>query len=169
MGGTLKSSQDGNRCFRFRLLTTHLIVGLGETEEEILHIIQWCVDNGVYPALFAFTPMPDTKMQNHPRPPVPTYRRVQVAQYLITNSILRYEEMRFEKGRLQQLNISEKELENIIQTGEPFTTKGCPDCNRPYYNEKPGGPIYNYPRKPNEKDLEKIKREIQPTVTSPLE
>jgi biotin synthase-related radical SAM superfamily protein len=31
-------------------------------------------------------------------------------------------------------------------TGEPFQTSGCPDCNRPFYNEQPGGPLYNYPR-----------------------
>jgi len=31
-------------------------------------------------------------------------------------------------------------------TGEPFRTSGCPDCNRPFYNERPSGPLYNYPR-----------------------
>jgi biotin synthase len=30
--------------------------------------------------------------------------------------------------------------------GEAFRTSGCPDCNRPFYNEQPGGPLYNYPR-----------------------
>ena len=160
----LKSLKMATKVLGTHSVTTHLIVGLGETEEEVLHIMQWCVDNGIYPALFAFTPIPGTKMQNHPRPPVSTYRRVQVAQYLITNLITTYEEMKFEKGRLQHLNISEKQLGNIIQTGEPFTTKGCPDCNRPDYNEKPGGPIYNYPQEPNEKDLENIKREIQPAL-----
>ena len=29
--------------------------------------------------------------------------------------------------------------------GEPFQTSGCPDCNRPFYNEQPAGPLYNYP------------------------
>ena len=27
-----------------------------------------------------------------------------------------------------------------------FETSGCPGCNRPYYNERPGGMLYNYPR-----------------------
>jgi biotin synthase-related radical SAM superfamily protein len=31
-------------------------------------------------------------------------------------------------------------------SGEPFQTSGCPDCNRPFYNEQPSGPLYNYPR-----------------------
>ena len=30
--------------------------------------------------------------------------------------------------------------------GEAFETAGCPDCNRPFYNERPGGTMYNYPR-----------------------
>jgi biotin synthase-related radical SAM superfamily protein len=30
--------------------------------------------------------------------------------------------------------------------GEAFCTAGCPGCNRPFYNERPGGPMYNYPR-----------------------
>jgi len=30
---------------------------------------------------------------------------------------------------------------------EEFRTSGCEGCNRPYYNERPGGTIYNYPRK----------------------
>jgi biotin synthase len=38
-------------------------------------------------------------------------------------------------------------LEALLpSTGEPFQTSGCPDCNRPFYNEQPGGPLYNYPR-----------------------
>ena len=33
-----------------------------------------------------------------------------------------------------------------IINGQAFQTSGCDDCNRPYYNERPGGLIYNYPR-----------------------
>jgi biotin synthase len=28
-----------------------------------------------------------------------------------------------------------------------FQTWGCPNCNRPYYNEIPGKVIYNHPNK----------------------
>ncbi|HDI74230.1 MAG TPA: hypothetical protein ENF57_04430 [Candidatus Korarchaeota archaeon] len=28
---------------------------------------------------------------------------------------------------------------------EAFLTSGCPSCNRPFYNERPRGPIYNFP------------------------
>ena len=36
-------------------------------------------------------------------------------------------------------------LRALIADGRPFQTPGCPGCNRPYYNERPGGPMYNYP------------------------
>ena len=38
-------------------VSTHIIVGLGETEKEAAQVIQRCVDMGVLPALFAFTPI----------------------------------------------------------------------------------------------------------------
>jgi lipoyl synthase len=38
-------------------VSTHVIVGLGETEKEAVEVIQRCVDLGVLPALFAFTPV----------------------------------------------------------------------------------------------------------------
>ena len=49
--------------------------------------------------------------------------------------------------------------------GDAFQTVGCPGCNRPYYNERPSGPLYNYPRDLTMEELnnekEMIKRLIQ--------
>lgn len=130
-------------------VTTHLIVGLGEREKEIVKILQWCVDLGVYPSLFSFTPVPGTNMQNHPQPSLSHYRRIQIAHYLITHSKTRWEKMIFdEDGRLIDFGIPKKQLRQVVKSGIPFLTSGCPSCNRPYYNERPGGPLYNYPEKP---------------------
>jgi biotin synthase len=130
-------------------VTTHLIVGLGEREKEIVKILQWCVDLGVYPSLFSFTPVPGTNLENHPQPSLSHYRRIQIAHYLITRSTTRGEKMIFdEDGRLIDFGISKKQLRQVVKSGMPFLTSGCPSCNRPYYNERPGGPLYNYPEKP---------------------
>ncbi len=137
-------------------VTTHLIAGLGEKEEDFAMMIQRCVDSGVYPAVFAFTPIPGTVMADRPPPSVVKYRRLQVAQYLITHGISRYEDMKFRDGRLTNFGISKEELLETIRTGKPFITSGCPGCNRPYYNERPGGPIYNYPRQPAPSDISVI-------------
>lgn len=142
-------------------ITTHLIVGLGETEKEIVQMIQWCVDLGVYPSLFAFTPIPGTLLENSPQPSLNHYRKVQIAHYLITHGKTRCENMIFDgEGRLVAFGVPEEELWQVVRTGEPFVTSGCPGCNRPYYNERPGGPLYNYPRQPLPEEIAEIERQI---------
>lgn len=137
-------------------VTTHLIVGLGESEEEFIQMVQRCHDRGIFPAVFAFTPVAGTRMSGHPRPPIDSYRRIQVAHYIITRGLGRYENMRFKEGQLIDFGIPKEDLRNIVLSGEPFVTSGCPGCNRPYYNEEPRGPLYNFPRKPSQKDVEII-------------
>jgi biotin synthase-related radical SAM superfamily protein len=138
---------------------THLIVGLGETEREMVQTIQWCVDSGVYPGLFAFTPIPGTLLEKCPQPSLSHYRRIQIAHFLITRGKTRFERMIFDgDGRLVDFSVSEEELRQVIRTGKPFVTSGCPGCNRPYYNEKPGGPLYNYPRQPLPEEIAEIEK-----------
>jgi biotin synthase len=52
--------------------------------------------------------------------------------------------MRFEAERLVALDVPPEVVARALATGAPFRTSGCPDCNRPLYNERPGGPMYNY-------------------------
>lgn len=148
-------------------VSTHLIVGLGETEEEVVKTIQWCIDLGVYPALFAFTPIPGTRLENRPQPPISCYRRIQIAHYLIVSERMRCEKMTFdEEGTLEDYGIPREQLWQVIRTGRPFLTSGCQGCNRPYYNESPSGPLYNYPRQPSPEEISEIERQIQ--TSSPL-
>jgi biotin synthase len=142
-------------------VSTHLIVGLGETEREMVEIIQRCVDMGVLPALFAFTPVAGTSLEHMPQPLIQTYRRIQIARHLIVHGTARCENMRFdEEGYISDFSVDKQTLLEMIQKGEPFHTSGCPNCNRPYYNEKPSGPIYNYPKKISQKELFEIKRQL---------
>jgi biotin synthase len=139
---------------------THLIVGLGETEKEIVQTIQWCTDSGVYPSLFAFTPIPGTALETLPQPSVATYRRVQLAHYLIVHGKTRFENMKFDEDeRVIDYGVSESLLQQVVESGSPFLTSGCPGCNRPYYNERPGGPFYNYPRQPLPEEIREIKEQ----------
>lgn len=140
-------------------VSTHLIVGLGETEKEMVYMIQKCVDMGVLPALFAFTPVAGTALENMNPPPIPQYRRIQLARHLIVHEIARCEDMGFDwEGRITDFGVDKQTLKQVVESGAPFQTSGCPNCNRPYYNEKPSGPIYNYPRPLN---TEEIKRAIE--------
>jgi biotin synthase len=143
-------------------VTTHLIAGLGETEKDMIRIIQRCIDTGVYPGLFAFTPIPGTALESSTPPTVAQYRRIQLAGHLIIQEKTRYENMRFDNnGRIVDFGVSKDPLHQIIITGLPFVTSGCPNCNRPYYNEKPSGPLYNYPFVPTDSELEEIEKVLE--------
>jgi biotin synthase len=136
------------RIFGEGRVSTHLIAGLGETEGEMVRTLQECVDMGVLPALFAFTPIKGTAMQNTVQPPVSGYRRLQIARDLIVHRLSRFSKMQFDStGYILGFGVDKKELRKRVKGGEAFITSGCPDCNRPFYNEKPSGPIYNYPRR----------------------
>jgi biotin synthase len=154
--------EEAVRIFGRGFVGTHLIVGLGEEEREMVQTIQWCVDLGVYPGLFSFTSIPGTALENQPQLSLRCYRRIQLAHYLITHGKTRYESMGFsEDGRIVDLDISKELLRRVIRTGSPFATSGCPNCNRPYYNERPGGPIYNYPKQPSPEEIAEIEKQIQ--------
>jgi biotin synthase-related radical SAM superfamily protein len=143
-------------------VSTHLIVGLGETERQFMEAVQECVDTGVLPALFAFTPIRGTALAGRDQPAIDVYRRLQLARYLIVEGLARSEDMHFDdEDRVLDFGVSKLKLFTIVETGLPFLTSGCPGCNRPFYNEKPSGPIYNYPHSISAAELKKIKRKLK--------
>ncbi len=143
-------------------VSTHLIVGLGETEKEIVNAIQESVDMGVLPALFAFTPIKGTALASCQQPALDVYRRVQLARHLIVNGKVRAEDMRFDsESRLVDFGACRSLLISVVESGLPFLTSGCSNCNRPFYNEKPSGPLYNYPRNIRSIEMKMIKRELK--------
>lgn len=142
-------------------VSTHFIIGLGESDEEIIGMVQRMVDMGVYPSLFAFTPIAGTRMACRNQPPIQRYRRIQLAHYLITNGMSEAGKMEFNnEGDLLDLGVNIEAIRSAIKSGIPFMTSGCPGCNRPYYNERPGGTIYNYPRKPDMDELKRIEKQL---------
>jgi len=142
-------------------VSTHLIVGLGESDAELIIMIQMMVDTGINPGLFAFTPIQGTLLEKSSQPSLVRYRRIQVARYLIASGKAKYSMMKFgPEGNLVDCGIPLGDLNEISASGEPFLTSGCPDCNRPFYNEKAGGPFYNYPRKPTRDEISQIITEM---------
>lgn len=144
----------------FEGVTTHLIVGLGETEEEAVRTIQDLTDRGVTIGLFAFTPVRGTQLEKMTQPKLEVYRRVQLAHHLIQRKMGSYGGMGFVDGKLTDLGVGSETLDQVSESGWPHRTSGCPGCNRPFYNESPRGPIYNYPRKPTKREIEEMKSEL---------
>jgi biotin synthase len=143
------------------MVTTHLIIGLGENDKEMLETVQQVWDMGVYPALFAFTPLPSLQLKIQ-APGPQRYHAVQLAHYLIVNDITTAKKLKFDDfGKLIEYNVSSKLIEEIIKKGDAFRTSGCADCNRPFFNEKPQGPIYNYPQVLNEVEVKSVEIQIR--------
>lgn len=126
-------------------VTTHLIVGLGETEQEMINTIAACRDNGIRVGLFAFTPVRGTALSHKPPPAIGHYRRVQLAHYLLKQGYSQ-DIFQYQDGRLTGIALPLAEVTAAIADGKAFETSGCSGCNRPFYNERPGGVMYNYPR-----------------------
>lgn len=137
-------------------LNTHIICGLGETEAEALTLIDRLVRAGITVALFAFIPLKGTPMEGFEPPPVDAYRRIQTGYYLLQKKMADLSSFIFEDGRLFSYGLTEKELTGFLTDGTAFRTSGCPGCNRPYYNEKPGGVIYNYHRPLSDSECKKV-------------
>jgi biotin synthase-related radical SAM superfamily protein len=142
----------------------HLIVGLGETEKEMVDAIQQAQNMGASTHLFSFFPERGSPMEKHSSPPLDQYRRIQLARWIINESLGSASRMKFdENGRLIDFGM---EIESLIQIGEPFMTSGCPGrdgkvaCNRPYGNERPSGPIRNFPFIPEAEDIEEIRQQL---------
>jgi biotin synthase-related radical SAM superfamily protein len=128
-----------------QIATVHLIVGLGETEHEMIERILWAQELKLGVGLFAFTPVRGTPMADGKQPLLRNYRRMQAARWLILNHGAGMANFRFTRqGTLQALDLDG--WREALASGEAFQTPGCPGCNRPFYNERPGGTMYNYPR-----------------------
>jgi biotin synthase len=142
-------------------VSTHLIVGLGETEEEIIRLIGDLTGHGITVGLFAFTPVRGTRLADRSAPLLAAYRRVQAAHYLLRRGLVGVADLAFTaNGELSGFGLAPMAVRDILSGGvegdEPgaaFRTTGCPDCNRPYYNERVGREPYNYPRSLTESEL----------------
>ncbi len=123
--------------------SVHLIVGLGDSDEDIIRQIQAAHDRHCTVALFAFTPVRGARL-DLPAPDIGRYRAIQLARALITSNRATIDAMTFANGQLQAINVEPAVIDRSLATGTPFRTSGCPNCNRPLYNERPGGAMYNY-------------------------
>lgn len=146
----------------------HLICGLGETEREMVQAVSRARTMGGSTHLFSFFPEPGSAMQSVSPPHIGSYRRIQLARWLIDHDKARPGDMEFDSlGRIVGFGMPVDEWRRVVATGDPFQTSGCPGpdgkvaCNRPYGNEKPGRDIRNFPFPPDEEDLEKIGIELE--------
>ena len=145
----------------------HFMTGMGETEQEMCDAIQKVRNIGGRTHLFSFFPEANSQMSDHPVPPMAHYRRIQIARYLIDNRMSEISWFNFDDtGRILDFGLSDQQMEDIINSGEPFRTSGCTGydgevaCNRPFANSRPGPEMRNYPFKPEKKDIIRIRQQF---------
>lgn len=57
-------------------VSTYILAGLGDTEEEIISVSTMLIDLGVYPFVVPFTPVAGTPLENHPMPDPEMLKRI---------------------------------------------------------------------------------------------
>jgi biotin synthase len=159
---------DARAIFGPEKFGVHIIVGMGETEHDVLRLVQRIVDLGGHNHMFCFFPEQGSLMDHLPATPRDQWRRVQLGRYLIDYRGARVEQMKFdEHGRVMDFGLPTGELDDIIDTGLPFRTSGCPGkfaddisaCDRPY-GDSPPSDIASYPFAPERKDIKKIRKQL---------
>jgi biotin synthase len=146
---------------------SHFVTGLGETEQEMAEVIQQVQDMGGWTHLFSFFPEEDSQLSDHPIPDMDHYRRIQLARHLIDERLTRADRFSYDaQGKITDFGVSEEVLDAAIDSGEPFRTSGCAGydgevaCNRPFANSRPGPNLRNYPFKPNDNDVARIRMQM---------
>ena len=143
-GRHLEAIREAVEVFGRGNVVTYLIVGLGETDEEAIKFIVSFRDLGVHVALHSFTAVPGLRIEGAETPSLERYRSVQLARFLLYHRKAQLENFVFEEGHLAGI-VGVDDLKSTASSPLPYLTTGCPDCNRPFYNERVRGPLYNLP------------------------
>ncbi len=133
----------------------HTVVGLGETDEDLLALFVALRDRQIFSYLFCFNPEPGTRMAGQPQPSLARWRRVQLARQLVLGEGYGLERFGFDpRGGLAVVRAGRADLEMVVTDGQAFMTNGCPDgeggpgCTRPYGSYRPAEPFRDYPFAP---------------------
>ena len=144
----------------------HVIVGLGESDQELIDLFYQARAEEIAAYLFSFNPEPGTDMAGAPRAPISRLRRIQLTKHLIEERGLPRAAIEFdEAGALLRVHAPQGLIEECVAAGTPFMTGGCPDrtgkvaCNRPFGSYRPGEKFRDYPFRPTEDDVAVIRAE----------
>ena len=157
----------GLKVFGHPHVGVHLMIGMGETEREMVSLMARLWEMGIVNHLFSFFAEEGSALEGRSQPPWESYLRVQLARYLIEEGLTSFHEMAFNPyGHITGFGMDPGRLQKIIDLGTPFMTTGClgPDgqvaCNRPFGNCLPDAHQWNYPYQPNQEELNLIREHI---------
>ena len=158
---------DAREIFGPWKVNCHTLVGLGETDRDLIDIFTRLRDREIFSYLFCFNPEPDSRMADHPKSPLRRWRRIQLAKHLIESEDFTADQFDYDADdNLRVLDGDGAVIERSIASGIPFMTNGCPGaggepgCTRPYGSYRPSEPIRDFPFVPNADDLAGIRSDL---------
>jgi len=158
---------DAREIFGPWKVNCHTLVGLGETDRDLVDIFTRLRDREIFSYLFCFNPEPDSRMAGHPKSALRRWRRIQLAKHLIESEGFTAGRFDFDAdGNLAALDGDGTVVERSVESGIPFMTNGCPGaggepgCTRPYGSYRPSEPIRDFPFLPDADDLAGIRSDL---------
>ncbi len=156
------------RIFGPMKVNCHVVVGLGETDRDLVDLFYRLRSEQIAAYLFSFNPEPGTVMAGLPRAPLTRWRRIQLAKHLIEHRQVPRGAIEFDaEGMLTRVRAPRALIDACLEEGIAFMTDGCPDrtgkmaCNRPFGSYRPGEPFRDYPFLPDETDRPIIRCETR--------
>ncbi len=145
----------------------HTVVGLGETDAELIDLFFRLREREIFAYLFCFNPEPDSRLGQHPKSSISRWRRIQLAKRLIEEKGYGQQAFDFDSdGSLLNIDAPREAVEEVVEEGIAFMTDGCPGengepgCTRPYGSYRPTESFRDFPFLPEGPDLGLIRGEL---------
>ncbi len=145
----------------------HVVVGLGESDAEMVDVLYDLKARQILSFLFSFNPEPDSRMGDHPKSSINRWRRIQLVKYLIEEHDLPRHKITFDdSGAMTKLKALPGQVAAIVDQGTAFMTHGCtsangePGCTRPYGSYRPSEAYRDFPFQPDALALAGIRMEL---------
>lgn len=158
---------DAREIFGPWKVNCHTLVGLGETDADLVEIFCRLADQEIFSYLFCFNPEPDSRLGGQAASTLRRWRRAQLVRHLVEVDGLRQEAFSFDaSGTLTAIHGAPERIQLAVDSGVPFLTNGCPGpagepgCTRPYGSYRPSEPFRDYPFAPDASDLAEISDQL---------
>jgi len=145
----------------------HTLVGLGESDENLMGLFARLLDRQIFSYLFSFNPEPDSRMADHPTSPVSRWRRLQLAKFLLEEVGIDSQAFQYDDdGSLVRIEAPTSLVNDVVSEGYAFMTNGCPSksgepgCTRPMGSWRPTDAPRDYPWLPAGVDQGSIRAEL---------
>lgn len=145
----------------------HTLVGLGETDYDLVDTFLRLKEREIFSYLFCFNPEPDSRLGETEKTPISRWRRIQLAKHLVETEGFGRDQFNFDsEGNLTRLRGPATVVDEVVESGIPFMTDGCPGeegepgCTRPYGSYRPSESFRDFPFRPSPEDMQLIRAEM---------